>query len=349
MRTTIRALVAAWIMVPALVVGTLAAPPMAGLVAAAPAATVAEAEAQAQRQLELMQFRLKMFHSETRSSMLSSLDLPLFAGYLSLTESRRNRYDVLGQIQLTPTQNDLRKEMEVWVLVLHKRFPIAESCLVDKEGQEHMRVVGGKVQPSSLFSSEEGDTSFFGPTLRLSRGGVFMSDPYLSTDAYEWVTAFASPVVSLDNEKLGFFHFEVPIAVYESVIRTREFAFVSNRDTAVDRDEEGRFFIMDGKGRLVADSRQETRYNIPMGHRLEKKRPDDQSADRVEDYLRPAAAISADPDFAAAIESIQHGETGVVPLKLNGRFYVLAYGPVPDRPWTLLHLDPVNGEGFWEK
>ncbi|MEO5375387.1 MAG: cache domain-containing protein [Alphaproteobacteria bacterium] len=317
---------------------------------AAPATTIDAAESQAQRQTELMLFRLRMFHHEAASSMLSSLGLAVFTDYFLLGETGRNRYNDRGEIQLTARQNKLRKEMEEWSLVLHKRFPIAESCLVDRTGQEHLRVVGGKVQPSSLFSTEESDAPFFAPTLGLDKGKVFISEPYMSSDAYEWVTAFASPVVDASGTKLGFYHFEVSLSVYQMIIRTRDFSFSSTQNTSPDRDEEGWFFIVDGKGLLIADSRRETSYVIPAERHPEKAAnlPDYLPPERMEKYLRPLSSISTDPAFTRALAAVRPGETGHIALTVDGKPYVLAYGPVPDRPWTLFHLDPVSHTGFWD-
>ncbi|MCC7167234.1 MAG: cache domain-containing protein [Rhodospirillales bacterium] len=321
----------------------------AALGATAPAARATDeaqytaTEEEARHEIEDMVFRLRMFHEEARASLMASLALPVFAEYFALPESRANRYDSRGLLVLSERQTELRRRMEGWALALHRRFPIGETCLVDRQGQEHMRVVGGAVKEPAEFSSEENTAPFFAPTLALTPGRVHLSEPYMSPDVFRWVVAFATPLPpGADGKTPGFFHIEVPLALYQDILATKEYSFANAHAPMRDLDEQGRTFLIDRNGRLIADSRREIAF---------VKRPDQQGSgmgghvhdERLADYLPPARSISAHPAFLAAIERMRQGETALIRLALDGKPYVLAFQPVPDRPgWSLGHLDPVG-------
>lgn len=319
---------------------------------AAPAPDVASATIQARDQLDLMLFRVKMFHQEARNSMLATLDLSLFREYFSLPESLRNRYDDLGSIELTPQQDALRLRLERWVLGLHQRFPIGETCLIDRHGQEHLRVVGGRVQKPVHFSDEEHGAPFFAASLATSPGQVYVSEPYMSADAFRWVIAFTSPVVLEDHQKPAFYHFEVPLEIHQRLLSTVDYGFESRGPDQPDSNEEGRGFILDrDSGLLIADSRQHIDYELKAERHPEKNRelPDYLPPEQLADYLPPVESISRHPAFLSAVAEMRKGKAGVRVFELPDRSYVLAFAPVPGRNWSLAHLDPVGGPAFWEQ
>jgi hypothetical protein len=300
-----------------------------------------ETEAEAFHELDDMIFRLRMFHEEARASLMASLALPVFADYFALPESRTNRYDDRRHIVLTNRQTELRRRMEAWTLSLHRRFPIGESCLIDRHGQEHMRVVAGAVKEPEEFSSEESDAPFFASTLALAPGRVHLSAPYMSPDTHRWVVAFTSPVPPIAGAVPGFFHIEVPLALYQDILATKEYGFANAQAPVRDLDEQGITFILDAGGRVLAHSRREIAF---------VKRPDRQGGmgghahdEKIDDYLPPARSISADPAFLASVERMRRGEVGLIRLTVDGKPFVLVFQPVPDRPgWSLGHLDPVG-------
>lgn len=317
---------------------------------AAPKSEVAAASEQAGDHLDLMLFRLKMFHQEARNSILATLDLDLFRDYFSLPESLQNRYDEMGTIRLTPEQDRIRRRLERWVLSLHERFPIGETCLIDRHGQEHMRVVGGKVEKPVHFSDEEHGAPFFEPSFRIRQGEVHVSEPYMSADAFRWVIAFTSPVVLKEGEKPAFYHFEVPLEIHQQLVGTVDYAFDSRERATPDSDEEGRNFILDREsGLLIADSRQHIDYELKAERHPEKNPnlPHYLPPEQLADYLPAADSISSHPAFLDAIDEIRKGGQGVRVLELSDRSYVLAYAPVPGRKWSVGHLDPVGGHAFW--
>lgn len=318
---------------------------------ATPAADVVSATIQAKDQLDLMLFRIKTFHQDARNSMLATLDLDLFREYFSLPESLQNRYDELGTIALTPEQDAIRRRLERWVLNLHERFPIGETCLIDRHGQEHMRVVGGKVEKPEHFSNEEHGAPFFTPSFAAEGGEIYMSAPYMSADAHRWVIAFTSPVVIEKGQKPAFYHFEVPLAVHQQLISTEDFGFTSKDKGRPDAEEEGRVFILDrDNGLLIADNRQSIDYEL-KAERHPDKNPDLPHylpPEKIEDYLPAPSSISSHPAFLSAIKDMRSGGSGTRVIDLPDRSYLLVYTPLPDRNWSLGHLDPIAGPPFWE-
>ncbi|MBF0609771.1 MAG: hypothetical protein G8345_08570 [Magnetococcales bacterium] len=302
-------------------------------------------------QLETMQFRLNMFHYEAESSLRSSLELPVFAEYFSLEDSKTNRYDEMGVLQTTQRQNLLRKRMEEWALILNKRFPINEACLVDRHGQEHMRTADGKVETHSHFSSDEHGSPFFKATFERNKGEVYQSTPYMSPDSYRWVVSFTSPVVLESGEKPAFLHFELPLAFYQVLLTTKSTSFSTSEMRDPDDDEEGRYFILTKELKVIADSKQTIDLELKAERHPEKNAqlPDYLPPERLDDYLPEVTAIHKDSQFLQGVKDAVEQGKGMVSLTIDGVEYVMAFLPVPNRPWIMFHLDPVVHKGFWEK
>ncbi|MBF0296145.1 MAG: cache domain-containing protein [Magnetococcales bacterium] len=319
---------------------------------AKPRMTLEEAREQAESQMDLMLFRIKMFHHEVQATMISSVELPVFKEYFMLPESRATAMNEMGVAQFSRQQIQLRKKMEQWARVLYKRFPIGEACLIDHKGLEHLRAVNGKVEEEHMFSNTESDAPFFAPSFRLAAGEVLASDPYMSPDSLRWVIAYTSPVVLENGEKPAFFHFEVPLDVYGKIIVSKDFSYSKALEKyQLDKEEEGRFFLLDKKGLLLADSRRQIRTEMrkksdPAGNRDEG---DFALREKLVDYLPDVASISNDAAFLEATVKMRNGESGEAHLTWNKRAYILLYRPIPGRPWSLGHLDPVGGAGFWER
>lgn len=115
----------------------------------------------------------------------------------------------------------------------------AELCLVDKRGNEHLRMVRGKMARDAELAHDEMDAPFFRPGIALKEGASHVSQPYFSPDVEEWVVGFVVPVVPGE----AFLHFEYPLKDYERLLRTGE-------------EYEGRYLLtLDPAGNIVADSR----------------------------------------------------------------------------------------------
>jgi hypothetical protein len=320
-----------------------------GELLAKPQSTPEAAEARAVDQMNAMMFRIKMFHQEVKSTLRFTMELDLFSKYFSLPESAHNTVDALGVVQFSATQVALRHQMEAWANLLYKQFPIGEICLIDQTGQEHLRAVRGQVEDTHFFSDTESDSPFFAASFMTKEGEVYVSKPYMSPDSRYWVIAYTAPVVLANGEKPAFFHFEVPLDVYGKLLSTLDYAYTTAHLKAQkDAQEEGRYFILNPEGLLIADSRQA----IPMG--LHPRRGKEDGADfaaeeRLADYLPRLSSISSDPRFLDVAEKLRKQGAGVSHLELEGRSYVLVLQPIPGSSWSLAHLDPVGGPGFWER
>ncbi|MBF0308462.1 MAG: cache domain-containing protein [Magnetococcales bacterium] len=301
------------------------------------------ASRQANSQMDEMLFRISMFHHEARSSLLSSLDLPFFQDYFALPESRKLARDSNHMPLFSKMQQELRHHMESWAVRLHRRFPIAETCLVDHEGQEHLRVVGDKAEAAYLFSDHEQGAPFFEPAFRLPKGAVHLSKPYMSADSLMWVVAFVSPVVLPGGQIPGFLHFEVPLSYYQELVMTKDLPFRADREVRPNKDEEGRYFILDENGLLLADSGQviELRLKEERNPRSHEDLPDYLPPEKLETYLPPLTSIQSDPVFLQAVAQGRGKLAGETVFSIGKARYILVYRMVPDRPWILFHLDPI--------
>ncbi|MBF0161956.1 MAG: cache domain-containing protein [Magnetococcales bacterium] len=319
----------------------------AGELLAAPQSSVEAAEARAIDQMNVMMFRIKMFHQEVKSTLRFTMELDLFKKYFSLPESAHNTVDAMGVVQFSAAQVALRQQIEAWANLLHKQFPIGEMCLIDQTGQEHLRVVQGKVEDAHFFSDTESDSPFFAPSFMAKEGEVHVSKPYMSPDSRYWVIAYTAPVVLANGEKPAFFHFEIPLEAYGKLLSTLDYGYATaHQQSRKDVEEEGRYFIISSEGLLMADSRQ----TISMGLPRVRARDGTDFAleERLADYLPRPSSISSDPRFLEVVERMRKQEGGIAHLVLADRSYVLVFQPIPESSWSLGHLDPVGGPGFWE-
>ncbi|MBF8271547.1 MAG: sensor histidine kinase [Magnetococcales bacterium] len=311
-----------------------------------------KAEDQAQFQMNVMLFRIKMFHQEVKSTLHYTMDLGFFREYFSLPESKYNTVDAIGVVQFSEAQKKLRRQMEQWSALLHERFVIGEVCLIDRTGQEHMRTVRGQVEDTHFFSNTESDSPFFAASFARKGGEIHVSQPYMSPDSRYWVVAYSSPVLLENGEIPAFFHFEIPLNVYSKVISTKDYGYMTaNIQWKHDTEEEGQFFIIDQDGLLIADNHQEIRTELfeVQSEKEKEEGTNFMQLEQLADYLPHVSSISQAPQFLDAVEKMRSGKSGVQHFNIGDRPYVLIFQPIPETSWSLAHLDPVAGPGFWER
>ena len=159
----------------------------------------------------------EMFHDNAKRNILLTMQNPLFENYFKMEDTQQgNQYDQKGHIRFSRTQNHLRQRIEEFAMAFQSKLPVVESCLIDRHGQEHMRITNsGGVAPPEEFSRDENTLPFFAPTFKLNAGEVESAEIYMSPDANEWVFAYTSPIEMKDGSKPAFYHMEIPLSVYQ--------------------------------------------------------------------------------------------------------------------------------------
>ncbi len=130
-------------------------------------------------------------------------------------------------------------EIEQSALKMQRFFEIEEMCLIDSEGKEVVRVVGGEL--SHDLSHEEAQNPFFAPAFAMPEGEVLVSEIYRSPDNGLWVLAYVTPIAALGSNR-GLLHYELEVATI-----ARELYEGIGPGQAL--------LAFDEKGRLLFDSR----------------------------------------------------------------------------------------------
>ncbi len=282
--------------------------------------------------------RAMMLQNKSQDMMRMSMQYPGFEEYFSLPESRAaNHYDDKKVIQLSEAQRGIKNKLDVWIQRLQSMYPIVETCLIDKTGQEHTRLTMGVVAPDDDFSSEENGAEFFAPTMLLNKDEVHIQYPYMSPDAKQWVFSYTSPVIMPDGSKPGFYHFEMPISLFQETIlelgTASESAKQENLTKHVVRKEPTkRTFILDPTGLLIADSHKKFNIKLPDG-------VDPESEQKLSDYLPMVNSISAEGEFLKIVEKMKKGESGEESFTDHGVLYYIVYQPLPLFGWSIARID----------
>lgn len=286
---------------------------------------------------------ITLFNQEVQRSLLFSLNNPMFKEYFSLPETRKgNRYDDRGHLLFTVRQEQLRQRMELWVLSLHRRFPIAETCLIDRHGQEHLRIAGGVVAPPDEFSAEESDSPFFKATFVMDEGQTFRSNPYMSPDANAWVIAFTSPIQLPDAVKPAFYHLEIPIAVYQRILRQLPYTQPAGETPAVTSIGE-RHLLINQAGLVIADSDATIDYSLrpERNPQINPNLPDFLPPEKLSDYAPKLASLFSDPAFQTLSEQVLAQESGYGEFQHEGQHYRLIFKTLPNDAWRIATLMPI--------
>jgi methyl-accepting chemotaxis protein len=264
---------------------------------------------------------INQLHEKAKSDLVLSLQYPVFKEYFELPETKRgNRYSVKNGkkvIQLSPNQRFLKNKLDQWILFLEKRYPIVETCVIDKSGQEHTRLTLGEVAPDDDFSSVENGSPFFKPTFaELKENEVHIEYPYMSPDAKKWVFCYTSPIVLKDGSMPAFFHFEIPISFFQDIIK---------------KTASGRIFVLDPSGAMIADNKNDI--NIDL-----KKDADPEAEQKMEDYFPKADSISTYTDFGSITSSIIQTNTGRMKFTVGDIDYHVVYKKLPTFGWSIVSI-----------
>lgn len=254
--------------------------------------------------------QIETLHARATEDLTYTLKNPLFEEYFDLPETKSGDVYKDGVLQLTQNQRELKEKLESAIYNFQEKFQVDETCLIDTSGQEHARLVLTKTAPDEDLSSEESSASFFKPSFQMEKYQVHVQYPYVSPDTNRWVFAYVSPVVLGDGQKPAIFHFEMPMSIFQDLIKVPD----------------GRMYVIDPKGILVADS----------GYKF---KTDDVSL-IPENYFPPVFAVSDSDEFKNLVSEMKIKENGVGSYHKNGELHHVAYEKLPTFDWILVYEMP---------
>lgn len=277
------------------------------------------------------------FHDKAIADLLMAVEHPAFKAYFMLDDTRRgNLYeDVAGNkvITFTDAQAVLKGQLEAWTLMMQKRFPIVESCIIDQSGQEHLRITHGEIAPNDDFSSSENEAPFFSPTFELGANQAHVNYPYMSADAKEWVFSYTAPIILEDGSKPGFYHYELPVTLFQKLVTGQQEA--TPAATGEMRDEQ--FLLIDDQGFILADSNQTIGLALKAGVDVETEQ-------FLKDYLPNVSTLLPETmDLATLLPAIQEGQSGSGRFEKNGTVYYAVFATImPQFHWSIVYIKPYS-------
>jgi signal transduction histidine kinase len=259
-------------------------------------------------------------HYRAAQDLLFSVKNPVFVRYFDLRDTMAgNVHDKNKVIQFTPQQRLVKNELDQWIYNFQNRFNVDETCLVDINGQEITRVVLKKIALDKDLSYSEWMTPFFRPSFQNDVDHVYYQRPYVSPDTKRWVFAYTTPIVRSDGYKAAFYHFEMPMKIFQDLVQTTS----------------GRIYVADPSGYLVADSRYKFNQNI-------NSEPFRQSP---KDYFPSINTISTSSDFNKALRNVQSNantDVGHVTYNSNGELHYIVFKKLALFGWILAYEKPYS-------
>jgi signal transduction histidine kinase len=254
--------------------------------------------------------QVETLHARATEDLVYTLKNPLFEEYFDLPETKTGDVYKDGVLQLTQKQRELKEKLEHVIYNFQEKFQVDETCLIDTSGQEHARLVLTKTAPDGDLSAEESSSAFFKPSFQMEKYQVHVQYPYVSPDTNRWVFAYASPVVLGDGQKPAIFHFEMPMSIFQDLIKVHD----------------GRMYVIDPRGLLVADSDYQFKTdNVSLV---------------PENYFPPVFAVSDSDEFNNLVKEIKIKENGVGAYHKNGELYHVVYEKLPTFDWVLVYEIP---------
>jgi len=251
-------------------------------------------------------------HTRASEDLVFALKNPLFVEYFELPETKAGNVYNDGVLQFTPQQEKIKTELEQWIYHFQNKFQVDETCLIDTSGQEHARLVLSKIAPDDDLSPEEAEAPFFEPSFQKQINEVHVQDPYVSPDTNRWVFAYTSPIVLGEEEKPAIYHFEMPITIFQDIIKHND----------------GRMFVVDPSGVLIADSEHYYFTNNPSSV--------------YTDYFPSVDSISTSTEFKNIIQKMTLGQEGVGSYSRNGETHYVTYQPLPTFGWSIAYDKPYS-------
>ncbi|MBF0137377.1 MAG: methyl-accepting chemotaxis protein [Magnetococcus sp. DMHC-1] len=285
-----------------------------------------------QRELDQKINASEKFHEKAQSDMRISMGNTIFREYFQLPETLNGNHYENGVIQFTPAQKAIRHQLDHWILSLHKQLPISETCLIDRTGQEHLRVTRGQDVADAELSNDENDSPFFAPTFRMKQGEVFIAPPYISSDTHEWVFSYSSPIVLDDGSKPAFYHYEIALSLFNQLISEKNPPGEKAQSTPTSALPHARFFILEPTGHILADSQETISFSRKPGP---AKAENNKENHEYKNYFPRPDTISREEAFRQAMERMQKGEKGHAIFKGEKGLFYLVYQPMPTFKWSM--------------
>jgi len=258
---------------------------------------------------------IESLHDMAAEELVLTLQSPLFVEYFELPETKAGNVYEDGVLQFTDKQNEIKSDLEQLIYLFQIKFDVDETCVIDSSGQEHARLVLSRVAYDEDLSSEEEFAPFFEPSFEKNLDEVYDQFPYVSPDTTRWVFAYTSPVVLGDGQKPAFFHFEMPMTVFQKFM-----------DVDI-----GRMYIVDPSGFIIADSNDlslfDSKYDVS---------PTTISDFEPSVYFPSLSEYSPFEDFESMLQ-MTNSETEPFKYSNNGDENYVLSKPLTDFGWVLVY------------
>lgn len=255
---------------------------------------------------------LQMLDDKASEDLVFALKNPVFVQYFELPETKAGDVYENGVLQFTDKQREIKTQIDQWMFHFQDKFQVDETCLVDTSGQDHARIVLEKIQSDENLMSNEKLSPFFKSSFEKNNDEVYIQYPYVSMDTNRWVFAYTSPVVLGDGEKPAFYHFEMPMYIFQDEINI----------------ETGRMYVVDPEGYLIADSQ----YSFPT-HDI---------SPNPRNYFPAVSTVSTSPEFNNLVQKMKNEENGVGKYSKNGESYYVVYKKLPTFGWSIAYERPYS-------
>jgi signal transduction histidine kinase len=261
-------------------------------------------------------------NARASGDLLFAVKNPVFVKYFELPDTKAGNIYKNDVLQFTPQQRTIKNELDQWIYNFQDKFSIDETCLIDRTGQEHTRLVMKKIAPDSDLSHEESSTPFFKPSFQKNIDEVYLQYPYVSPDTERWVFAYTTPIVLNDGSKPAFYHFEIPLKSFQDITKV----------------DQGRAYVVDSAGYLVADS----------GHVYNQSLNSAPFGQSPKDFFPSINTISASSEFNEDIRNILASDnnstnTGHVTYSgEDGELHYIVFKRLPMFGWILAYEKPYS-------
>jgi len=265
---------------------------------------------------------IELLHARASGDLVFAVQNPAFVEYFELPDTQAgNVYDKNYVMQFTPEQQVIKDELDKWIFNFQDKFTVDETCLIDSMGQEHTRLTFQEIASDDDLSSEEAAAPFFEPSFMLEQGQVHLQFPYVSPDSERWVFAYTTPIVTSDGSIPAFYHFEMPITVFQELVDI----------------EVGRMYVIDPDGFIIADS-----HNASVANAKYNVNPQTISSFDPREYFPSIQTVSASTEYGKLFDRMIVDKNGFDKYLENGEEYFVVYQTLPTFGWIVAYEMPVS-------